>query len=98
MLKSRISQRWLLRRSIFFFFSRGREKREATKGGRFQVVKIGYIEGKIVFLRKIASLMRELYRRLANYRKTRPGEIMRGKRISRLKKQEQVFGIYRFRN
>lgn len=42
--------------------------------------------------------MREPHRRPAGHRKTRTGEIMRGKRISHLKKQKWGVRVYRFRN
>lgn len=58
-------------------------------------MKISYIKGKTVFYlkKKKISHMRELYRRLVDYRKTRTGEITRRKRIRCSKKQEQVFGF-----
>lgn len=50
-------------------------------------------QNSFLFKKKKISHMRELYRRLVDYRKTRTGEITRRKRIRCLKKQEQVFGF-----
>lgn len=64
------------------------------------MVKIGYIKGKMAFKKKKKKSHERTVRRRADSRLTRTSEIMRGKRMSHLKKQKQKFRVYRlkFRN